>query len=182
MQGHVPFGNRFFGADLEPAFLDLRPIAADVAGIDGDVEVGEGFSGRRGGEGGGALPVARCGQGVFGGGEVQDEGGFGGIRDDPGGGFGNGDVGAPGFVGGEDFGEEFFEIAAGDGVLVCVQGGPVGRLGEDGEIGVLGGRRSGWCRLGLLRAEQEEDNQGTEQQGGDDGGGVAHRGLISSKP
>lgn len=39
MEGHVAFDDGFFIAKFEPAFFDFRPIAADVAGVDGDVKV-----------------------------------------------------------------------------------------------------------------------------------------------
>jgi len=42
-EGHVSFGDRFIVADLEPALFGFRPFAADVAGIDGDVEAGQWF-------------------------------------------------------------------------------------------------------------------------------------------
>ena len=67
---HIAFGDGGIGANLEPAFFDFRPISADVAGIDGDVEVLEGFFNWGGCAGGGGLPRAGGGFGVCGGGEV----------------------------------------------------------------------------------------------------------------
>ncbi len=137
-EGHVAFGDRFVGADLEPAFFDFSPWAADVAGVDGDVEFGEWFVFWRDGEGLCVLPGAGYGEGFFGGGEVEDEGGDGGVcgGDDFGVGGVDGDVGAPGVVCCEDFGDEFLEVGGGDGVLVGFELGPIGVFGEDGERGL----------------------------------------------
>ena len=120
VKGHVAFGDRLFLTDLEPALLDLRPLAADVAGVDGDVEVRQRFPLGRDGEGGGILPQARGGEGVFRGGKVEDKGRLGGIGvgDDLGLLVADHDELAPGVVGGENFREEFLEIVAGNGALV----------------------------------------------------------------
>lgn len=142
------------------------------------MEVGERFSFGWDGKGLGVAPDSRDGEGLPGGGEFENEGWLGGIggSEDFGGGFFDGDVAAPGVVGGENLREEFLEITAGDGVLIGTEGRPVGGLGEDGEICGRGfrvrGLRRGWCLF--LRAQQEEDDERTEQEGGDDGGGISH--------
>ena len=44
---HVAFDNGFVLSDLEPAFLDFGPLAADVTGVDGDAQACEGLSSLR---------------------------------------------------------------------------------------------------------------------------------------
>jgi len=38
---HVALADRLAITDDKPALLHFRPVAADVAGVDGDVEIGE---------------------------------------------------------------------------------------------------------------------------------------------
>ncbi len=137
MEGHIAFGDRFCVADLEPATLDFRPFAADVAGVDGDVEVGEGFSGGSGREVCGGLPVTGGGEGFLGLGEMEDERCF--VEIAGGEDFSrlvlDGDEFLPSGVGSKDVAEEGFEIGAGYGVLKCVELGPIRNSTEDGEHG-----------------------------------------------
>ncbi len=134
-EGHIAFGDRFCVADLEPATLDFRPFAADVARVDGDVEIGEGLSGWSGREVCAGLPVTWCGEGFLGLGEMEDERRF--VQIAGGKNFSrivlDGDEFLPSGVGGKDVAEVGFEIGAGNRVLKCVELGPIRNSTEDGE-------------------------------------------------
>jgi hypothetical protein len=149
-QGHVSLADRRTIADEQPAFLDLRPLAADVAGVDGDVQaverqpIGCGRQIRR------APPIPRSGRGgSFVRGKTQVEN----LRvrraasEDAGFVFIDFNVSPPCAANRENFGEKSLEIAAGDGFLKNLQPCPVRHFAEHRERGG-NRRRAGWLRRG----------------------------------
>jgi len=171
---HVALGDRFSVADDEPAFLHFRPVSADVARVDGDVEAFERPVGWGGREFRSRPPVARGGGGETGWGEfqVEDVGWFRLTRLDAGFGVVDFDQRAPGVTGRENGREQIFEIRASDGVLKFGQQIPVGRLGEGGEAGFfrwIGNRlrRDGRNRFEVENSggDRGDQNDGEERQG-----------------
>lgn len=128
--------------ELEPAGLELGPVAADVAGIEGDAEAFERPGGILGG-GVGLVLVRERGAGAVAGGEVEGEEGLVlgdvGVDDDA----LVVDVGVvpEGAVDGVDLIDEAGEFLAGDGLLVGMEGRPVGRGGEGERLAARAGMK-----------------------------------------
>ena len=131
-ESHLAFDDWAGLAELEKAFLHFGVRAAEMTGIDGDIQAGEGKIGEWRGELTGGAPGARDGFGGCGiGGETESKFFGGGERDFDESGIGfDGDEALGGACWSVDGEEKAFEFWAGDGALVGFELTPVWGSGE----------------------------------------------------
>ena len=151
LKHHVPFNHGLVLADLEPPFLHAGPLAAEVAGVEGDAQSAQAARG---------APVARDGLGA---GLVRSEveaegrlagGGHGGDVV-----VGHGEVFSPRLARGVDLGEQAGEFVFGDGALEAIERGPVGRRGQ----------RREFLRAGEVGEKEKGEGGADELHGGGSG-------------